>query len=352
MHPKIVSPITSVADNPDVGHASNSSRVWAVVLNWNSRLMTSECLRSLRAMTEAETLRIVVIDNGSTDDSVSLLRREFPEIEIIANDRNLGFAGGCNVGIRRALQEGADYVLLINNDTVVEPSLLRELLKEADKQPRAGILSPKIYYFEPSDVFWWVGGTFNRWTGLTNHIDLRDKERGNHDQARDLDWATGCVMLLRSEALRTVGLFDEQLFFTGEDVDLSLRMKNAGFSIRFVPSARLWHKESVDMRKNAGQHVRSFMMVRNLLWVMHKHARSYHWIIFWPVFFGYFLPKMFFVTARTGDFRSSASMVQAVFAFWRMLLTPGTSILPREMQASTVPRRRTAEEAISKLNPL
>ena len=348
LRPRMVSPIISVVNNPGIEHSSYPSRIWAVVLNWNSPLMTSECLRSLGAMTEAGALRIIVVDNGSSDDSVSLLRTEFPDIEVIANDRNLGFAGGCNVGMRRALQEGADYILLVNNDTVVDRSLARELLKEASQQPCAGILSPKIYYFVPPDAFWWVGGTFNRWTGLTCHIDLKRKERGDHDQARDLDWATGCVMLLRSKALRAVGLFDEQFFATGEDVDLSLRMKNAGFSIRFVPTARLWHKESVCTRKNAGQHVRSFMMVRNLLWVMHKHARSYHWITFWPVFFGYYLPKMFFVTARTGDFRSCASMVLAVFAFWRMLLVPGTSILPAELQVSTIRRRGTAETAVSR----
>jgi GT2 family glycosyltransferase len=282
------------------------------------------------------SFKILVVDNGSSDDSVQFLRETFPRIEIIANSVNLGFAGGCNVGIRRARQEGAEYILLVNNDTIVDPFLLQELLKEAEAHPRTGILSPKIYYFDPSDAIWWAGGRFNIWTGLATHIDLRKTDTGCNDKPRDLDWATGCVMLLRTEAVGKIGLFDEQLFNTGEDVDLSLRMRAAGFAVRYVPTARLWHKESVDIRKNVGQHVRAFMAARNLLWVMHKHARIYHWITFWPVFLGCYLPKMIFISVRSGDFRSAVSILQGILAFCRMLLAPGTSVLPEELEVTTI----------------
>jgi GT2 family glycosyltransferase len=297
--------------------------------------MTAECLRSLEAMVGAN-FNTVVVDNGSTNRSVEFLREAFPQIEIIANGTNLGFAGGCNVGMRRALREDAEYVLLVNNDTIVDPLLLQELLKEAEAHPKAGILSPKIYYFDPSDKIWWAGGTFNLWTGLSKHIDLKKTDTGRHDQPRNLDWATGCVMLVRTEALRETGLFDEQIFNTGEDVDLSLRMQAVGYTVRYVPTARLWHRESVDIRKNVGQHVRAFMGVRNLLWVMHKHARAYHWISFWPIFLGYYLPKMIFISLSSGDRRSCISMLQGIVAFWRMLLMPGTSVLPEELKATTI----------------
>lgn len=306
--------------------------------------MTAECLRSLQAMVGA-SFKIVVIDNGSSDGSVAFLQKAFPPIEIIANDVNLGFAGGCNVGIRHAVREGADYILLVNNDTVVDPLMLQQLLKEAEAHPLAGILSPKIYYFHPADMIWWAGGTFSSWTGLATHIDLQKTEDGRNNQTCEIDWATGCVMLLRAKALGEAGLFDEQLFNTGEDVDLSLRVRAAGFTLRYVPAARLWHRESADIRKNVGQHVRAFMSIRNQLWIMHKHSRIYHWISFWPIFLGYYLPKMIFINVRSGDYRSTVSMLQGILAFWRMLLAPGTSVLPEELKTTTI-RKNRPEQAV------
>jgi GT2 family glycosyltransferase len=322
----------------DISHRFSSPRVHVVVLNWNSPQMTADCLQSLLVMSGI-SFRIVVIDNGSSDSSVEFLGEAFPRAEIIANGRNLGFAGGCNVGIRHALAEGADYVLLVNNDTIVDPCLLQELVTHAEAHPEAGILSPKIYYADPSDALWWAGGTFNIWTGLADHIGRQKKDTSDHNQARDLDWATGCVMLLRCSALRKTELFDEQMFATGEDVDLSLRMKKAGYTVKYIPSARLWHREGVDLRKNAGQHVRIFLMVRNHLWVMHKHARIYHWITFWPFFFLYYLPKMIFLSLYRGDIRACKSMLQGVLAFWRMLRSPGISVLPPELHAATPQNR-------------
>jgi GT2 family glycosyltransferase len=307
-----------------------------VVLNWNGRALTEECLHSLLAM-EGEPFEILVVDNGSRDGSVEYLRDRFPQVEIIANGRNLGFAAGCNIGIRQGLAEGADYVLLVNNDTIVDSSLLRELVAEAERNRQAGIVSPKIYYFEPNDAIWWVGGTYSRWTGLPLHIDLKKKDTGKHDSPRNLDWATGCVMLLRSEALRAAGLFDEPIFAYSEDVDLSLRMRKAGYTVRYAPAAKAWHwhREGIEYNKNVGEHVRSFMVMRNLLWLMHKHAKTYHWITFVPVFAGYYLPKMMLLSALRGDFRSCWSMLEGVAAFWRMRLHPGRSILPAGLQTAT-----------------
>ena len=144
---------------------------------------------------------------------------------------------------------------------------------------------------DPNDVIWWVGGTYNCWTGLARHIDLRKTDTGKYDTPRDLDWATGCVMLLRGEALRTAGMFDEQFFGNGEDLDLSLRMRQLGYVVRYVPTAKVWHREGIDYKKNVGEYVRNFTLIRNLLWVMHKHAKPHQWLTFWPIFAGYYLPR-------------------------------------------------------------
>ena len=307
-----------------------------VVLNWNSREMTKECIQSLLAM-EGDAFKVMVVDNGSRDGSAEYLRETFPRIDVTANGRNLGFAAGCNVGMRRALADGADYVLLVNNDTIAHPGLLRELLKQADDNRDAGIVSPKIYYFKPSDAIWWVGGTYSCWTGLATHVDLRKKDTGAHDIPRNLDWATGCVMLLRCEALRNAGLFDEQIFGNGEDLDLSLRMRKLGYVVWYAPAAKVWHQEGIDYQKNVGEYVRTFTLVRNLLWLMHKHAKVYHWISFWPVFACYYVPKIVVLSASRGDFRSCWAVFQGIVAFWKMLLNPGLSILPDALRATTRP---------------
>ena len=296
--------------------------------------MTADCVRSLLGMSSKD-FAILVVDNGSHDNSVEYLRRTFPQIEVIANDCNVGFAAGCNIGIRRALHENVEYVLLVNNDTIVDPGLLSALTAEADRDSRVGIASPKIYYFEPSTSIWWVGGTYSVWNGLPKHIDLGRTDTGRYNTSRDLDWATGCVMLLRSEAIHKAGMFDEQIFGNGEDVDLSLRVRQLGYLIRYVPTAKLWHREGVDYRRNVGEYARTFTLIRNLLWLMHKHAETYHWLTFWPYFLGYYLPKMMLLFAIRGDFRSWVAMFHGMGAFFCMLGSPQRSVLPKALQASS-----------------
>jgi GT2 family glycosyltransferase len=307
-----------------------------VVLNWNSREMTRDCIQSLLAM-EGDSFQILLIDNGSQDGSVEYLQEAFPNIQVIANGRNLGFAAGCNIGMDRALREGYDYVLLVNNDTIIDPMLLRELRGEAGRCPTAGMLSPKIYYFEPSDQLWWAGGTYNSWSGIPAHAGRKQVDAGQFDQSRNIDWATGCVLLLCCAALRATGLFDEQFFGNGEDLDLSLRMRKHGYVVRYAPKAIVWHREGIDYQKNVGEYVRAFTLVRNLLWVMHKHGKAYHWLTFWPVFMGYYLPRMTLVFLSRGDSRSCLALWQGFAAFWKMLLNPGSSVLPLGLKATMQP---------------
>jgi GT2 family glycosyltransferase len=307
-----------------------------VVLNWNTHEITKECVQSLLAM-EGDSFEILIVDNGSQDGSVENLRQAFPKITVIANDRNLGFAGGCNVGIKHALEQGADYVLLMNNDTVVKPNLLAELLAESKRNPKVGMLSPKIYYADHPDRIWWAGGTFSLWQGIPRHLGLKEKERSRYETACTIDWATGCAVLLRCAALRETGLFDEKMFANSEDLDLSLRMRSLGWQIRYAPAAILWHKEGFATRRNVGEHVRYFTSTRNILWLMHKHAKTYHWITFWPVFAGYYVPKVIFLPASHGDFRSCWAVFQGIAAFWKMLLYPGISVLPADLRATTMP---------------
>lgn len=315
-------------------NSRRTPKTTVVVLNWNSHDMTADCIRSLLAM-DATDFEILVVDNGSRDGSVEILPREFPQVTVLPQGSNLGFAAGCNVGMRHALANGAEYVLLVNNDTIVHAHLLRELLDEAERHLGAGMVSPKIYYHDLPDCLWWVGGTLSHWTGIPKHTDLKKKDTGKHDVARNIDWATGCVLLIRARVLREVGLFDERFFGHVEDVDLSLRVRAAGYFIRYAPLARVWHKEGVDYKKNAGEHARIFTGSRNLLWLMHKHATPVQWLTFLPNFLVRHVLALEIYSVCRGDLRSARAVFQGIVAFLRMRSDPACSPLPPELVRTT-----------------
>lgn len=292
-------------------------RTAIVILNWNSRDMTAECIRSVLSM-DAGEYELILVDNGSQDGSPEYFQREFPQCTVLPQSRNLGFAAGCNVAFREALARGMKYVLPLNNDTIVDRHFLKELIVVAEHNPQAAIISPKIYFYDSPEQFWWAGGYFNLWTGIPRHTGRKNRDVGQFDEPRTLDWATGCALLVRCDVLKQVGLFDEQFFGNGEDLDLSLRIRKAGFEIWFAPKAKLWHKEGVDYRKNAGEQLRKFMGTRNLLWIMRRHASTMQWVTFWPNFL---VSHVLFYVALSlwrRDVRSAVAVLRGIAAFVRM----------------------------------
>jgi GT2 family glycosyltransferase len=287
-----------------------------VLLNWNSADMTAECIRSLYEM-NADSAEIIVVDNGSKDGSAEYLHRQFPEITILPQVLNVGFAAGCNVGIKLALHRGAKYVLLLNNDTVVDRAFLTELRRSAEAHPQAAIISPKIYFYDKRDRLLWAGGTFDLWTGMAKHIGRKSLDRNQFDQDAQIDWATGCAALIRSEVLKETGLFDEVFFAYSEDLDLSLRVKKAGYEIWYAPKARLWHKEGFVCRKNAGESLRKYLSTRNLLIAMQKHASAMQWITFVPNFLVRYVGFYVALSLVRGDYQSALAVLQGILAFPR-----------------------------------
>ncbi len=219
--------------------------VWVVVLSWNGREDTLACLRSLQGV-EYANLHPLLVDNASTDDTVAVIRRAMPWVEVVVNERNLGFAAGCNVGIRRALDVGADYVLLLNNDTRVDPPFLRLLVRAAEQDPRRGPLGPCIYHLDvPTRI--WSAGAYRRPFTLAWYDPHRDKQAADLPAlppVRPVDYLTGCAMLLSRAFLQEVGLFDPGFFLYYEDLDLCLRAQRRGFQPVCVPAARVWHRGS------------------------------------------------------------------------------------------------------------
>lgn len=212
-----------------------------VVLNWNGYRDTVRCLESLAVLEAPENaeIRVRVVDNGSTDGSADDLPGRFAWALFLANDRNLRYAGGNNVGIRAALEAGADFVLLLNNDTVAHPALARDLLSDADRHPGAGLFSPFIT--DAGGNLWFAGGEISTVLGATWHrgMGARPPDRGRSSRA--VGYLTGCCLLVRREVFERVGLLDEGYYLYAEDADFCLRARAAGFECRVVPDARLTH---------------------------------------------------------------------------------------------------------------
>ncbi|HUH14869.1 MAG TPA: glycosyltransferase family 2 protein [Gaiellaceae bacterium] len=236
-------------------------RVVAVVLSWNGREDTLACLESLQG------IDTVVVDNGSTDGSAAAVAERHPEVELVRAGVNLGFAGGNNVGIRRALDRGADWVLLVNNDATVEPGIVDALAAAAAARPDAGVLACKVLD-AGSDRLWYAGAGFNPYLGRSRHERFgRPDEPG---ELRDTVRATGAGMAVSRAAIEAAGLLDEELFLYAEDLEWCLRIREAGFAVVYVPAARVRHRVSA-ASGGAGSPTARYYEARNVLAVVERH---------------------------------------------------------------------------------
>jgi GT2 family glycosyltransferase len=237
---------------------------WAVcVLNWNGREDTLRCLASLRGT------RVVVADNGSTDGSVEAIRAADPEAELVENGANLGFAGGNNAAIRRALDGGAEWVVLLNNDAEAEPELLAALRAAASRHPRAGVLAGKLLF--PDGRVQWAGQRVSLRTGYSGRPRGYGRPDGfAYSVEGRTQRAVGALMAVSRAAIERAGLLDERLFAYVEDVDWSLRIRAAGFDCVFVPRARAVHRMSSSTGGATSTHT-VYYGVRNTIVVCERH---------------------------------------------------------------------------------
>lgn len=233
------------------------------MLNWNNPGDTIECLKSLQQI-EYGNFEVIVADNGSTDDSVSRLRQTFPELLLIENGENLGFAEGNNRAVKRALERGAELLLLLNNDTVVASDLLSQFAVAARKYPDTGFFGAKILYFDQPDTVWFAGGRWNQQHCIFEHIGIHGKasEHGLTDAV--IDYVCGCALLVRAEVIAEIGVMHAPFFFTYEESDWCYRGRRAGFQSRLVSSAKVWHKVSASSG-GEGSPLQSYFYTRNLL---------------------------------------------------------------------------------------
>lgn len=217
-------------DNPKVG---------IIVLNYNGADCLVSCLQSLYQL-EYKNKEIIVVDNGSTDDSFSLAQQLFPQSIFVCNKENKGFSRGMNDGMRQAFLRGADFCLLFNYDAEIDPQALEHLLSIAQKNPQAGLLSPIIYEKENKHI-WFAKGKIEFLRMRSRHQEISQKEF--IQESYQSEFLTGCALFVRKELVDAIGFLDEQFFLYYEDADYSLRATKAGFECLVVPKAIVWHSE-------------------------------------------------------------------------------------------------------------
>ncbi len=261
----------------------NKTKVFVIIVNWNGKKDTEVCLSSLEKIEKRHVdLRVVVVDNGSSDDSVKAIKKKYPKVTVLPTGRNLGFTGGNNVGITHALKDQADFVWLLNNDTFVDPHVLNVL--KAFDDPNTGICGSKIYFApghefhadrykkdELGRVFWYAGGLIDWDNMYASHRGVDEVDHGQYDGQEQTPFVTGCSMMIRASVFDRVGMLDDRYYLYLEDLDFCLRAKKAGFSLRYVPSSVLWHVNAGSSGR-PGNPLHEYYFTRNRLLLGFRYA--------------------------------------------------------------------------------
>jgi len=257
--------------------------IYAIIANWNGKTDTLECLSSLRVVREKQpSLSVVVVDNGSTDGSIEEIKKKFFWVHIIDAGENLGFSGGNNRGITYALKQNAEYVWLLNNDTVVDKNVLSAILSFRD--PTVGAVGSKIYFYKGCEyhkgrykksdlgnILWYAGGIIDWNNALASHRGVDDVDCGQFDVEMETDFITGCSFFIRTSVIKQVGLLDEFYFMYMEDLDYSLRIQQAGFQTVYNPRSIVFHKNA-SSSGGSGSSLHEYYLTRNRIRIGMKYA--------------------------------------------------------------------------------
>lgn len=278
-------------------------RISVISVNYNGFALTGAMIDSLRRHVTAP-LEIIVVDNGSKHDEAAMLRERYPDITVIRSDANLGFAGGNNLGIRQAT---GDYLLLLNNDTEVEDDTLHRLCECLDADPTIGAVCPKIRFFAPPRAIQFAGYTpLTRITLRNALIGFGEADDGRFDTPRDTPYAHGAAMMIRREALEKAGPMPELYFLYYEELDWSVRIREAGYRIVYDPRATVFHKESATTGQQSP--LRTYYLTRNRLLFARRNRHGAARALSIAYQLGVALPKSLLTSIlhRRGDLAGAA----------------------------------------------
>lgn len=260
--------------------SAKAPSIGVVVLNWNGKADTLACLSSLFRCTYP-AFYVYVVDNASSDNSVEAVRGQFgdkPNLTVLESGGNLGFAGGNNVGIERAVADGMRYVMLLNNDTEVDAAFLEPLVNLMESDPSVGVVTSKIYFAEPANKIWFFGGFMDRNTGLGGPVGGQVEDIGQFNHIVDCDYATGCALMTRAEMIRKLGVLDDDYFYLCEDADFCFRVSDAGYRVVAVPESVLWHKVTASLVGGEESPFRLYFRARNQMMLVAKNKKEFRLI--------------------------------------------------------------------------
>lgn len=252
--------------------------VITIILNTNRKEDTLAVLASLSGC-DYSNKRTIILDNASMDGSVEAIHSSYPEVEVIGLRQNLGYAGNNNVGIQVAVNRGADWVLVLNEDTVVAPDCLTRLVEVGESNPRIGIVGPMVYHYDEPDVIQSAGGRMDR-SWRTWHLAQNELDHGQFTTPHVVEWISGCAIMIRRAVIEQVGGLDERFFYYWEETEWCLRARKRGWMIMHIPEAKLWHK-GVQRNYQPGSNV-TYYSTRNRFLMLSKHrAPIMAWIVAW-----------------------------------------------------------------------
>jgi len=287
--------------------------VFVVIVNFNGKEHILDCLESLQKVTYPN-FRIVVSDNGSIDGSVELIKEKYPSVKIIENGANLGYGKGNNVGIKYALEHSADYVLLLNLDTIVKSDFLTKLVETFRSYPTIGICGPKVMNFPRQKVIQSIGGTYKPWKGIPRRNVKDEEDHGQYREPKEVDWISGSAIMIKREVFERIGLLDERFFLFYEETDFCCQAAKNNFKIVAVPQSVIFHK----YRVSTGFLNRLFVYyyTRNALLCMKKNAKWYNWLTFLFFFLFYQCGGFFYLTMKQGG-KSTSMIFCGIYDFLR-----------------------------------
>ena len=223
-----------------------TAHIKILILNWNGKHLLNPCLDSVSAI-DYPNYSVMVIDNGSTDNSVKMVKEKFSEVELLELENNNGFAGGYNRCFTRLKDEYSGFILLLNNDTEVDPDILNSFIQAKEKYGGNNLYGGKIFYQDKPNLIWYGGGNVKLKRAIISHRGIRQNDSAEFSKPLQTDYITGCCLFTSMEVINQLNGFDEQFNMYGEDVDLCLRAKKEGINCYYWPDAKLYHHVSASL---------------------------------------------------------------------------------------------------------
>jgi len=285
-------------------------KVWAMTLNWNRKEETIQCVDSLQALNYAN-FEILVIDNGSDDGSAAAVRERFPDVAVLENGRNLGYAEGFNAGMQYASERGADYFLIMNNDAVIDPDALTALVDVAETDSQIGFVSGKVYFHNDPNRLQTVGRTLDPVFIVFGLLGNGELDEGQYDETRDCDFVDDVFLLVRRSVYDLTGGYDPIFFLMYEETDWCARVRRAGYRIVYTPDAKLWHQGCRDNTTGIST-THQYYLARNQIPFVYRNATRAHFRRYLCVLLTSYAPRRVWRFAKRGQFGLLAAYLRGI----------------------------------------